>query len=133
MCPVCLTRASQSPGADLASLPIGQVSMLRQTIRGATTTLVKAGWHVGDGRRTKCGKTDGPWALTERRPDVRRMCFACRERERWEAERERGGQGGVGSGRSWSVLLDAMVENPGVTALLAGAPGNLRSDDHPGA
>lgn len=58
--------------------------MLRLTHRGETAAIIRAGYHSGDGRRTLCGKKDGPWALTERAPTAK-QCFVCDHRTRWNA------------------------------------------------
>ena len=84
MCPTCLTALAAFPEADLTRFGVRHAYMLRQTHRGETATKIRAGYHSGDGRRTLCGKKDGPWALTERAP-LAKKCFVCDHRTRWEA------------------------------------------------
>jgi excisionase family DNA binding protein len=84
MCPRCLTALASSPDAELARFGVGSVHMMRLTSRAGTQTPIRAGYHTGDGRRTLCGKRDGPWALTEREPRAR-QCFVCDHRRRWDA------------------------------------------------
>lgn len=83
MCKACLSALATLPEADLTRFDIGRVYMMRLTQRGATATVIRAGYHAGDGRKTLCGKKDGPWALTEREPRTK-QCFVCEHRERWE-------------------------------------------------
>ncbi len=123
MCPACLTLVAQEPGVDLATVPIGLVAMLRQTRRGTTTTVIRTGWHMGDGRVTKCGKRTGPWALTERFPDRRKVCFECGERDRWEQEKHPDSVAALEADGSWSVLIDARMTDEAVVAFLRDAPG----------
>ena len=124
ICPACLTAVSQIPEVDFATIPIGQVAMIRQTVRGETVVLRKVGWHTGDGRKTACNKKEGPWYLTERRPSPAKMCFECREWQRWQAERVPGAIAAlnVASAR-WSILLDADIESSDIEALIGKAPG----------
>ncbi|MGH8542839.1 MAG: helix-turn-helix domain-containing protein [Gammaproteobacteria bacterium] len=84
MCANCLTALAAFPEADLARFSVQQVYMLRLTKRGETATPIRAGYHEGDGRRTLCGKRDGPWVLRERQPTTR-QCFVCEHRARWDA------------------------------------------------
>jgi excisionase family DNA binding protein len=84
MCPRCLTALAASPDAELARFGVGSVYMMRLTSRAGTSAAIRAGYHTGDGRRTLCGKGDGPWALTEREPRAR-QCFVCEHRRRWDA------------------------------------------------
>jgi hypothetical protein len=58
--------------------------MMRLSSRAETQTHIRADYHTGGGRRTLCGKRDGPWALTEREPRAR-QCFVCDHRRRWDA------------------------------------------------
>lgn len=58
--------------------------MVRLSSRAGTLAPIRAGYHTGDGRRTLCGKRDGPWALTDREPRARE-CFVCDHRRRWYA------------------------------------------------
>ncbi len=81
-CARCLTALAAMPGTDLSLFGIGHVYMLRMTTRGATPTPIRAGYHEGDGAKTLCGKREGPWALTERKPQTRE-CFDCDHRVRW--------------------------------------------------
>lgn len=123
ICPTCLTLVSQTEGVDLATVPIKTVAMLRQTHRGSTVTVLRAGWHLGDGRVTKCRKRAGPWALTERYPDRRKICFECCERDRWEQEKVPNSLAALGAGGCWSVLLDADVADETLLSFLRDAPG----------
>ena len=84
MCKTCMTALAAIPEADLARFGVGRAYMLRLIRRGETATPIRAGYHSGDGRRTLCGKKDGPWALTERAPTAAK-CFECDHRERWNA------------------------------------------------
>ena len=84
MCKTCLTALAALPEADLARFGVDHAYMLRLTNRGGTATPIRAGYHSGDGRRTLCGKKDGPWALTERAPSTTK-CFECDHRMRWNA------------------------------------------------
>ena len=84
MCKPCLTSVAAMPAADLARFEIGRVYMLRLSQRGESATVIRAGYHTGDGRKTLCGKKDGPWALTEREPRTK-QCFVCEHRRRWNA------------------------------------------------
>jgi hypothetical protein len=97
--------------------------MLRQTKRGSTVTVMRAGWRLGDGKVTKCRKRAGPWALTERYPDRRKICFECGERDRWEQERVPNSIAALEAGGSWSVLLDAGVTDEALVTFLQDAPG----------
>ncbi len=83
MCKTCLTAVAALPEADLARFDIGQVYMMRSSLRGKTPTVIRAGYHAGNGRKTLCGKKDGPWALTEREPRTK-QCFVCEHRRRWD-------------------------------------------------
>lgn len=126
ICPTCLTIASQAPGIDFASLPITYVCMVRQMKRGDTVTLRKSGWHTGDGRRTNCGKKEGPWHLTERRLSYDKQCFECREWERWRAEQRPDSEEHRARGRArWCVLLDSDIDPSGVVELAGRAPGHV--------
>lgn len=85
MCPRCLTALAATRDAELARFGVvGSVYMMRLTSRAGTQAPIRAGYHTGDGRRTLCGKRDGPWALTEREPRAR-QCFVCDHRRRWDA------------------------------------------------
>jgi hypothetical protein len=84
MCPRCLTMLGGSSDAELPRFGVGAVYMMRLTNRAGTRTPIRAGYHTGDGRRTLCGKREGPWGLTEREPQAR-QCFVCDHRRRWEA------------------------------------------------
>jgi excisionase family DNA binding protein len=84
MCPRCLTALAASPDAELARFGVESVYMMRLTKRAGRQSPIRAGYHTGDGRRTLCGKRDGPWALTEREPRAR-QCFVCDHRRRWDA------------------------------------------------
>jgi DNA binding domain, excisionase family len=83
MCKTCLTAVAALPEADLARFDIGRVFMMRLSQRGGSATVIRAGYHAGDGRKTLCGKKDGPWALTEREPRTK-QCFVCEHRRRWD-------------------------------------------------
>ena len=90
-CPKCMTVLAAFPEADLPAFGVGHAYMMRLTTRGATTTAIRAGYHDGTGRRTLCGKSDGPWALTEREPRTK-QCFVCDHRRRWDnRDRDRNG------------------------------------------
>jgi excisionase family DNA binding protein len=85
LCKACLTVVAAMPEADLARFEIGQqVYMMRLAQRGEGKAVLRAGYHAGDGRKTLCGKRDGPWALTEREPRTK-QCFVCDHRRRWNA------------------------------------------------
>lgn len=84
LCAKCLTALASLPGSDVALFGVGRVAMMRPTRRGTTVTAIRSGFHIGDGRRTLCGRSDRPWSLTERIPRTKR-CFVCEHRERWEA------------------------------------------------
>lgn len=84
MCPRCLTALAAFPDAEPARFGVGSVYMMRLSTRAGTQSPIRAGYHTGDGRRTLCGKRDGPWALTEREPRAR-QCFVCDHRRRWDA------------------------------------------------
>jgi excisionase family DNA binding protein len=124
MCADCLTAVAQMPGADVSSLPIRQVAMVRQMHRGEALVLRKAGWHLGDGRKTSCGKREGPWYLTEREPSPDKMCFECRERRLWLSERTPGSLDARVAGLArWSLLLDQGIDATEVGSLIGQAPG----------
>jgi hypothetical protein len=59
---------ADTPGIEFGLLPISGVVMMRVTTRGASRSVMNAGWHVGTGRLMKSGKRQGPRHLTERRP-----------------------------------------------------------------
>jgi excisionase family DNA binding protein len=121
LCTKCLTALGSRPGADLALFGVGRVAMMRQTHRGATVTAIRTGFHIGNGRRTLCGKSDGPWSLTERIPRTKR-CFVCEHRERWEA---RDDDPNILSPRPLTplrVLLDTGPIDPPLRALLEAHP-----------
>jgi hypothetical protein len=84
MCPRCLTALAARPDAELARFGVGALYMMRLSSRAGTRTPIRAGYHTGDGRRTLCGKRDGPWAVSEREPRAR-QCFVCDHRRRWDA------------------------------------------------
>lgn len=123
MCPACLTAVARLPGVEMSSIPIGIVCMVRETRRGDSVTLIKSGWHLGNGRVTTCGKRDGPWHLTERRPQ-KEICFVCGERQRWERERVKGSleAGQVGKPR-FTVLVDQTLAVAEVEELARRVPG----------
>jgi excisionase family DNA binding protein len=84
MCKACLTTLAAMPEADLARFEIGRrVYMMRLAKRGEGKAVLRAGYHAGDGRKTLCGKREGPWALTEREPRTK-QCFVCDHRRRWD-------------------------------------------------
>ena len=87
MCRTCITALAAVSEADLSAFGVERAYMLRLTHRGETATPIRAGYHSGDGRRTLCGKKDGPWALTERAPSATK-CFECDHRERWNARND---------------------------------------------
>jgi excisionase family DNA binding protein len=84
MCPKCLTGLAAFAGADLARFGVTHAYMLRLTYRGETATMIRAGYHSGNGRRTLCGTKEVAWALTERAPSAK-QCFVCDHRTRWDA------------------------------------------------
>lgn len=123
MCPACLTAVARLPGVEMASIPVGTVCMVRETRRGDSVTLIKSGWHLGNGRVTKCGKRDGPWHLTERRPQ-RDICFVCGERRRWEQEQVKGSLEAESAGKPrFTVLLDQPLVEPDLETLVGRVPG----------
>ena len=83
LCKTCLTALAAFPEADLTRFGAGRVFMMRLTQRGDAASVIRAGYHAGDGRKTLCGKKDGPWALTDREPRTK-QCFVCEHRTRWE-------------------------------------------------
>lgn len=122
MCPACLTAVARLPGVDLGSIPIGTVCMVRETRRGDSVTLIKLGWHLGNGRVTKCGKREGPWHLTERRPQ-KDICFVCGERRRWEQEQVKGSLEAESAGKPrFTVLLDQPLTAPDLETLVRRVP-----------
>ena len=122
MCPACLTAVARLPGVDIGSIPIGTVCMARETRRGDAVTLIKSGWHLGNGRVTKCGKRDGPWHLTERNPR-KDICFVCGERRRWEQEKIKGSLEAESAGKpQFTVLLDEPLEAPAIETLVRRVP-----------
>lgn len=123
MCPACLTAVARLPGVDIGSIPIRTVCMVRETRRGASVTLIKSGWHLGNGRVTKCGKREGPWYLTERSPR-KDICFVCGERRRWEQEKVKGSLEAESAGKPrFTVLLDQQLEAPDLETLVRRVPG----------
>lgn len=80
-CDACLTRAVSGLHIPIDRLGAGNVTMRRLIRRPGTEDSVRReGWHVGDGTRTLCGRRDGPWQLTERRPTDRTACTSCSDR-----------------------------------------------------
>lgn len=123
MCPACLTAAARLPGVEMSSIPIGTVCMVRETRRGDSVTLIKSGWHLGNGRVTSCGKRDGPWHLTERRPQ-KDICFVCGERQQWEREKIKDSLEAMSAGKPrFTVVIDQPLEAPEVEALVRRVPG----------
>ena len=124
LCAKCLTAVASLPGADLALFGVGRVAMMRVTHRGTTVTAIRSGFHIGNGRRTLCGRRDGPWSPTERIPRTK-QCFVCEHRERWEA---RDDDPNILAPRPLTplrVLLDAGPIDPRLRALLEAHPGAL--------
>lgn len=124
MCKACLSALAALPEADLARFDIGRVYMMRLTQRGETATVIRAGYHAGDGRKTLCGKKDGPWALTEREPRTK-QCFVCDHRRRWNA---RDDDPNILSPRPVTpikVLVDAGLLDPRLVAMLEAHPESL--------
>ena len=124
MCKPCLSALTALPEADLARFDIGRVYMMRLTQRGDTTTEIRAGYHAGDGRKTLCGKKDGPWALTEREPRTK-QCFVCDHRRRWNA---RDDDPNILSPRPvtpMKVLVDAGPLDPRLVEMLEAHPESL--------
>ena len=123
MCPACLTAAARLPGVEMSSIPIGTVCMVRETRRGDSVTLIKSGWHLGNGRVTSCGKRDGPWHLTERRPQ-KDICFVCGERQQWEREKIKDSLEAMSAGKPrFTVLIDQSLVVPEVEVLVRRVPG----------
>jgi excisionase family DNA binding protein len=125
LCPICLTTVSQMPGIAFETLPIrSTIAMVRQMKRGEGVALRKAGWHTGNGRRTNCGKEEGPWHLTERFPDRAQECFECREYGDWLAERNPSSLSYQSrESARWSMLLDPDVDPTPLLALAEKVPG----------
>lgn len=122
MCPACLTAVVRLPGVDIGSIPIRTVCMVRETRRGESVTLIKSGWHLGNGRVTKCGKREGPWYLTERSPR-KDICFVCGERRRWEQEKIKGSLEAESAGKPrFTVLLDEGLVAPDLETLVRRVP-----------
>jgi excisionase family DNA binding protein len=124
LCKSCLTAIAALPEADLARFDIGRVFMLRLSRRGETATVIRAGYHAGDGRKTLCGKTDGPWALTEREPRTKR-CFVCQHRERWERRDMDQNYIVPRPLTPLRLLLDAGPIDPRLEEVIVGHPGSL--------
>lgn len=124
MCKSCLTAIAALPEADLARFDIGRVFMMRLSQRGETATVIRAGYHAGDGRKTLCGKRDGSWALTEREPRTK-QCFVCEHRER--RERRDMGQNYIVPRplTPLRLLLDAGPIDPRLEEVIVGHPGSL--------
>lgn len=96
--------------------------MVRETRRGESITLIKAGWHLGNGRVTKFGKREGPWHLTERSPR-KDICFVCGERRRWEQEKVKGSLEAESAGKPrFTVLLDQPLVAPDLDTLVRRVP-----------
>jgi excisionase family DNA binding protein len=124
MCKPCLSALVALPEADLERFDIGRVYMMRLTLRGETATVIRAGYHAGDGRKTLCGKKDGPWALTEREPRTK-QCFVCDHRRRWDA---RDDDPNILSPRPvtpMKVLVDAGPLDPRLVEILGAHPESL--------
>lgn len=124
MCPRCLTALAASPDADLARFGVGSVYMMRLTSRAGTQAPIRAGYHTGDGRRTLCGKRDGPWALTEREPRAR-QCFVCDHRRRWDARELDANVFAPRPVTPLTVLVDAGPLDPRLRDLLERHPQSL--------
>ena len=124
LCPVCLTTVSQMPGIAFDTLPMNAtVAMIKQMRRGDSVALRKAGWHTGDGRKTHCGRSDGPWQLTERLLDPRQECFECREYGRWLDDHNPHSIGYEGRNDArWSMLLDTDIDSAPLVALASKVP-----------
>jgi excisionase family DNA binding protein len=124
LCPICLTTVSRMPGVAFETLPIGRtIAMVRQIRHGEGVALRKAGWHAGTGRKTNCGKAEGPWHLTERFPGRAQECFECREYGDWLAERDPNSLSYKSGDRSlWSMLLDPDVDPAPLLALVEKTP-----------
>jgi hypothetical protein len=124
MCADCLTAVAQMPGVEISTILIRHVAMVRQMRRGEAVVLRKSGWHLGDGRKTSCGKREGPWYLTEREPSLDKMCFECRERRQWIRERTPGSMDARVAGLArWSLLLDQGIDAAEIETLIGRAPG----------
>lgn len=124
MCKGCLTAIAALPEADLARFEIGQVYMMRLSLRGESATVIRAGYHAGDGRKTLCGKKDGPWALTEREPRTK-QCFVCDHRLRWIARDDDPNILTPRPVTPMKVLVDAGPLDPRLVEMLEAHPQSL--------
>lgn len=121
MCKACMTALAAMPEADLLRFGIKHAFMLRLSYRGKTATPIRAGYHAGDGRRTLCGKKDGPWALTERAPGAK-QCFVCDHRTRWNGRDRDPDSLGPRPVTPLRVLVDAGPLDPRLTRLIEEHP-----------
>ncbi len=124
MCKSCLSALAALPDADLSRFDIGQVYMMRLSLRGASATVIRAGYHAGDGRKTLCGKKDGPWALTEREPRTK-QCFVCDHRRRWNARDDEPNILTPRPVTPMKVLVDAGPLDPRLVEMLEAHPQSL--------
>jgi excisionase family DNA binding protein len=124
MCKTCMTALAAISEADLIRFGVDDVYMLRLTYRGETATPIRAGYHSGDGRRTLCGKKDGPWALTERAPSATR-CFVCDHRARWNARDDDPNRLTPRPLTPMKVLVDAGPLDPRLVEMLEAHPQSL--------
>lgn len=124
LCKSCLTALAALPEADLARFDIRRVFMMRLSQHGETATVIRAGYHSGDGRRTLCGKRDGLWALTEREPHTK-QCFVCEHRERWERRDTSENYIVPRPLTPLRLLLDAGPIDPRLAEVIVGHPGSL--------
>jgi excisionase family DNA binding protein len=125
MCAACLSAAARSAGVALDTLPISRLVMMRELRRCEGVAVRKAGWHLGDGRRTDCGKSDGPWHLTERQPRTP-QCFECREINIWRLEKQPGTLDHERRGLArWAILLDCDLDPASIVSLAQRAPGHV--------
>jgi excisionase family DNA binding protein len=124
MCPACLTALAALPEAELSRFGVTHAYMLRQTFRGGEATKIRAGYHSGDGRRTLCGKKDGPWAMTEREPRAK-QCFVCDNRIRWNNRDLDRNHFAPRPHTPLQVLIDAELSEQRLTDLIEHHPGSI--------
>ncbi len=126
ICKTCLTGLAGFPEADLARFDIGRVYMMRLSQRGESATVIRAGYHAGDGRKTLCGKKDGPWALTDREPGSK-QCFVCDHRRRWERRNLDENYIVARPLTPLQILVDAGPIDPRLTDLIVRHQGSLEA------
>ncbi|MDQ6910877.1 MAG: helix-turn-helix domain-containing protein [Actinomycetota bacterium] len=126
MCKPCLTAIAALPEADQSSFEIGQIYMMRLSHRGESATVIRAGYHAGDGRRTLCGKKDGPWVLTEREPRSK-QCFVCEHRRRWDRRNLDENHLVARPLTPLRLLIDAGPVDPRLLDVIVSHPGSLEA------